>query len=115
MTAEQARTVCTLNAYVTRFQLGADADRVYCAYVPFLYLVTSFINDGDADEWNVHYTIDNTGRIRWFAIDDIPAGAQLLTSYGHDKARFNLPALSPQQARRNLARATQLLARGVHM
>jgi hypothetical protein len=115
MTAEQAITVCTLNAYEEEFQYDADANRVYGVCIPFLYLVSSFINDGDADEWNVHRTIDVTGRISWFAIDAIPAGAQLLTSYGHDRARFNLPALSPQQMRRNLARAAGLHARGVRM
>ena len=115
MTAEQARAICTLNAYEETFQCEVDVGVVYGLRVPFLYLVTSFINDGGADEWNVHRTIDTTGRISWFAIDDIPAGAQLLTCYGPDRARFNLPEISPQQMRGDLARASQLQTRGVHM
>jgi hypothetical protein len=76
-------------------------------------MVSSFINDGDGDEWNVYRLIAPSGRISWYAIGDIEAGDQLLTSYGPDRARFNLPEWSPEHFRRSLARAVELKAEGI--
>lgn len=117
MSADGVKAVCMLNAYEERFQVDATPplNVVYVIHVPFLYLVSSFINDGDGDEWNVYRKIAPSGRISWIAIGDIEPGDQLLTSYGPDRARFNLPEWSLEQTRLSLARANELKAKGISM